>query len=247
VTGPAFALLGSGEFDPWTVSVDRWLVSRPDAPGDRVLILPTASAAEGDDVFDMWAHKGQAHYEALKIASEVLPLKTREDASREEFVRAIDDAAVVYFSGGNPAYLASTLAGTPFWEALRAGLDRGLAYAGCSAGVACLGDVAPDSARRQFDEHLWTEGLRMFPGFLFGPHWDALDGFAPGLVDFIIASVPEGSTLIGIDENTAMMGDGRAWDVAGVGGVHVLRAGAWTHHESGAGFDLALLPAGGAR
>jgi cyanophycinase len=243
VRTPAFALLGSGEFDPWTVSVDRWLVSRPEAPGRRVLILPTASAAEGDDVFDMWARKGRAHYEALKIDAEILELKTRSDASRPEFVQALNEAAVTYFSGGNPAYLAATLAGTPFWDALRAALDRGTAYAGCSAGVACLGDVAPDSARRGLDESLWTQGLGLFPGYLFGPHWDALDGFAPGLVDFIISAVPDGSTLIGIDENTAMVGDGNAWEVSGAGGIHVLRSGAWTHHGAGAGFELRLLPA----
>jgi cyanophycinase len=241
VSAPAFALLGSGEFDPWTEPVDRWLASRPEAPGHRVLILPTASAAEGDDVFDTWAHKGRAHYEALGIDAEVLALKTREDAARPGFVDALDDAAAVYFSGGNPAYLASTLADTPFWNALRAALDRGTAYAGCSAGVACLGDTAPDSARRTLDERLWAPGLHLFPGFSFGPHWDALDGFAPGLVEFIVAAVPPGSTLVGIDEDTAMTGDGMVWQVAGVGGVHVFTDGAWTHHGSGAGFELPLL------
>ena len=119
MTAKAFALLGSGEFDPWTESVDRRLVSRPDAPGSRVLILPTASAAEGDDVFDMWANKGKDHYDALGIDSQILPLKTREDAARPEFVAALDDAATAFFSGGNPAYLAATLLDTPFWEALR--------------------------------------------------------------------------------------------------------------------------------
>jgi cyanophycinase-like exopeptidase len=240
---PAIALLGAGEFDPWTASVDRWLVGRDAAPGDRVLVLPTASAAEGDDVFDMWARKGLEHYATLGIQAEVLPLKTREDAARPELVSALDDAAVAYFSGGNPAYLSSVLSGSPFWEALLAAMDRGMAYAGCSAGVACLGDIAPDSARAEFDEELWQPGLRLFPGYWFGPHWDALDGFAPGLTDFIVSSVPEGATLVGIDENTAMIGDGSAWSVAGVGGVHVMTGRDWIHHEAGGAFELSLLPA----
>ncbi len=240
---PAIALLGAGEFDPWTASVDRWMVGREDAPGERVLILPTASAAEGDDVFEMWARKGSAHYETLGIPAEVLALKTREDAERPEFVRALDDAAVAYFSGGNPAYLSSVLSGSPFWEALLAAMERGTAYAGCSAGVACLGDIAPDSARTEFDEELWRPGLGLFPGYWFGPHWDALDGFAPGLTNFIIAAVPDGETLVGIDENTAMVGDGRAWSVAGVGGVHVMTGRDWIHHEAGAAFELPLLRA----
>jgi cyanophycinase len=241
MTARAFALLGSGEFDPWTESVDRRLLGRPDARGSRVLILPTASAAEGDDVFDMWADKGKDHYDTLGIESRVVPLKTRADAANPEFVSALEDAALAFFSGGNPAYLASTLRDTPFWEALRAGIDRGLAYGGCSAGIACLGDTAPDSARQTLDASSWAPGLRLFPGFQFGPHWDALDGFAPGLTDFIVSAVPEGSTLVAVDENTAIVGDGMAWDVEGMSGAHIFSNGAWTHHGPGDRFELPML------
>ena len=100
-------------------------------------------------------------------------------------------------------------------------------------------------AREQFDDELWKPGLGVFPGTWFGPHWDALDGFAPGFTDFIQASVPEGNRLVGIDENTAMAGDGRAWSVHGVGGVHVLEAGAWTSHPPGSAFELSLIKEGG--
>ena len=238
---PALALLGAGEFDPWTTAVDRWLVGRPDAAGDRVLVAPAAAAAEGDDVFDMWARKGLDHYASLGIRADVLPLKTREDALHGDLADALEGAAVIYFSGGNPAYLSSVLRDTPLWASIREAMTRGLAYAGCSAGVACLGDIAPDSAREEFDEELWQPGLKLFPGYWFGPHWDALDGFAPGLTDFIISEVPSGTTLVGIDENTALVGDGRVWSVAGVGGVHIMVSGDWEHLEPGADLELPLL------
>jgi cyanophycinase len=238
----AFALLGSGEFDPWTASIDRWLLGRDGAADGPVLILPTASAAEGDDVFDMWARKGLDHYERHEIDARVVPLKTRDDAHRDDIVAALEGASVAFFSGGNPAYLSSVLTGTPFWRVLLEAMDHGLAYAGCSAGVACLGDIAPDSAREEFDDDLWRPGLELFPGYWFGPHWDALDGFAPGLTDFIVSEVPAGTTLVGIDENTALVGDGLRWDVVGVAGAHILTDGTWTHHDSGASLDLALTP-----
>lgn len=243
MTARSFALLGSGEFDPWTESVDRWLARRPEAAVGPVLILPTASAAEGDEVFDMWADKGRAHYERLGIESVVVPMKTREDAGRRDLVALLDEASVAYFSGGNPAYLASVLAGSRFWDALLGAMAHGLAYAGCSAGVACLGDIALDSARRDFSPELWQPGLRLFPETRFGPHWDALDGFAPGLSDVIVSSVPLGERLVGIDENTAMVGDGRSWSVAGVGGIHLWAGESWTHHLSGSTFELLLLEA----
>ena len=56
-----FALLGSGEFEPWTEEVDRWLLERTTGSG-RVLILPTASAPEGDAIFNQWGDMGLEHY-----------------------------------------------------------------------------------------------------------------------------------------------------------------------------------------
>ena len=110
----AYGLLGSGEFEPWSADVDRQLLA--EATGDgRVLILPTASAKEGDAIFDGWGSMGLEHFGSLGIPAEVLPIKTRDDAGRPEFVAKVAEASVAYFSGGNPAYLAATLNDTPFW------------------------------------------------------------------------------------------------------------------------------------
>jgi cyanophycinase-like exopeptidase len=227
-----FALLGSGEFEPWSAVVDRWLLERASGDG-RVLVIPTASAAEGDDVFSMWASKGLSHYEGLGVAAEVVPLRTRADADKPDVVEMLAGASVAYFSGGNPAYLSAVLRDSAFWNALTNERERGLAYAGCSAGVACLGDRAPDSASGEFDPSVWKSGLGVFPGVWFGPHWDALDTFAPGLTDFFVASVPAGEMLVGIDEDTALVGQDDAWTVIGSGGVHLYRDGEWANHVPG--------------
>jgi cyanophycinase len=232
-----FALLGSGEFDPWSEVVDRWVLERASGDG-RVLVIPTASAAEGDDVFGMWASKGVSHYERLGVSAEVVPLRTRADADRPEVIGMLSEASVAYFSGGNPAYLAAVLDGSGFWEALTQERGRGMAYAGCSAGVACLGDRAPDSAAEVFDASIWKTGLGVFPSVWFGPHWDAMDSFAPGLTDFFVASVPVGDTLIGIDENTALVGHDDEWSVTGNSGVHVYRSGDWRHYAAGDAVSL---------
>jgi cyanophycinase len=234
-----FGLLGSGEFEPWSVEVDRWALEHASGDG-RVLILPTASALEGAAVFDTWSVKGLTHYASLDVPAEVVPLKTRDDAEREDLAARVRDASVVYFSGGNPAYLAATLAGSTFWNGVLAEMERGLAYIGCSAGVACLGSSAPDSGVRDFGEQLWQPGLGVFPGTWFGPHWDALDSFVPGLTEFIVSSVPTGQTLLAIDENTAVLGEGVDWSVVGASGAHVYRDGDWTDHPAGTTFPLDL-------
>jgi cyanophycinase-like exopeptidase len=140
----AFGLLGSGEFEPWAAEADRWLLDHASTPSGRVLVLPTASAPEGDEVFDRWGRRGLTHYAAIGVAAEVLPLKTRRDAERRAFAASIEGASLVFFSGGNPAYLAASLRGTLFLEALLEAMDRGVAYGGCSAG-GCGGRASASS------------------------------------------------------------------------------------------------------
>ena len=233
------ALMGSGEFDPWAEPVDRWLLAHSRTGDGRVLILPSASASEGDDVFDFWASKGLEHYRGMGVAAEVVPLKTREDAARPELVGKLAEASVVFFSGGNPADLSATLRDTPFWSQLVGAMARGIAYGGCSAGVACLGENAPDSSVRDFSNALWKPGLGLFQNVILGPHWDALDSFLPGLTQFIVDSVPPGCRLVAIDENTAVVGDGTSWSVMGSGNVHIMRDGDWQHVRAG---DTIMVP-----
>ncbi len=243
----SFALLGSGEFEPWTEEVDRWALART-APGagdgqipPRVLVLPAASAPEGEQVFKMWADMGLAHYGRLGIDAEVVPIKTRNDADRPEHVARLDGASMAFFSGGNPAHLVSVLSGSRFWEALLSKLHRGtIAYAGCSAGMACLGETAVDSATRSFGPEAWKPGLRLFPNLDFGPHWDALDTYLPGIRDMIVSAVPPGRRLVAIDERTAIAGDGEDWRVMGMGSAHIYLDGAWRHFRTGQRFAEAL-------
>ena len=234
-----FALLGSGEFLPWTAEVDRWLLER--AREGTVLVLPTASAPEGDAVFDRWGRMGLDHYGKLGVAAEVLPLKDRSDAEREDIAARVDGASVVYFSGGNPAHLAATLDGTPFWRAVLSDLDRGLAYAGCSAGIAALGDVAPDSTSTDpTSAQFWRPGLGLFPGTYFGPHWDAIDRYVPGLRATIVDAVPSDRRLLAIDEDTALVGNGAEWTVMGAGTASLLEEGRWTEYPAGSSFTKDL-------
>jgi cyanophycinase-like exopeptidase len=236
----AFAFLGSGEFEPWSEPVDRWLLDRADGDG-RVLILPAASAREGDEVFDSWAEKGLEHYARQGVAAEVVPMKTREDAERPETLAMLQGASVAYFSGGNPFDLAEVLRDTHFCRAMYERLDDGLAFAGCSAGVACLTETTYDtSVGDLLSDEVWKPGLGYVRGALFAPHWDMVDTWFPGAREKIAGSVGPGRTLVAIDEETAMVGDGERWDVLGRSGLHVLRDGEWSHHPAGATVELPL-------
>ncbi|MGH2629748.1 MAG: Type 1 glutamine amidotransferase-like domain-containing protein [Actinomycetota bacterium] len=233
-----WALLGSGEFEPWSEVADRWLLERATGDG-RVAILPTASSREGDEVFDEWGRKGAEHFASLGVEAEVVPVRTRSDADRSDLAERLRDASVAYLSGGNPAHLADVLRSTAVCDALLTGLARGMGYAGCSAGVACLTETTYDSDSEDL-ETIFRPGLGIVHGVLFGPHWDMLDTWVPGSTEFIVSSVVDGQVLVGIDEKTAMLGDGHRWLVRGRGRVRVRRDGEFTDHRDGDGFELPL-------
>ncbi len=233
------ALLGSGEFDPWSAPVERWLLERSRNPDGVALVVPTAAAHEGEASFSAWGAKGLEHFASLDLAAEVLPLRTRDDAHRDEVIGRLDDASLVFFSGGNPARLAQVVRDTPFWAAICAGLSSGLPYAGCSAGVACLTETTYDSETQDF-EGMWKPGLGFVRQTLFGPHWDIVDTWVPGASEFIVGSVRDGQVFVGLDEETAMVGDADEWRVIGRQGIHVLRGGEWATYREGDGFQLAL-------
>ena len=234
-----WSLLGSGEFQPWSDVADRWLLERADGDG-RVLILPTASAPEGDEVFDRWASMGLEHFATLGVPAEVVPLKVRHDAEDPKLVRLLDGASMVYVSGGNPAYLARTLEDTAFWARVLERLVEGMGYAGCSAGVACLTESTFDSDTQSFAD-MFKAGLGLIPRTVFAPHWDIVDGWIPGAREFILDAVPEDHVFVGLDEDTAMLGDGSSWEVAGKSAIHVRRGDVWAGFQDGDRFELALL------
>ncbi len=101
---------------------------------------------------------------AAGIPAEVLPVRERADAAREDLVARTREASMLFVSGGNPSYLARVLTGTPLWEAIRVRLDDGLAYAGCSAGVACLTAMTYDSDTQDLDKDLAAGPGRHAPG-----------------------------------------------------------------------------------
>lgn len=216
------ALLGSGEFEPWARPVDAWCAERATAPSDRVLVVPTAAAPEGDDVFDRWVRMGSEHYRALGLSPEALPVRVREDAFRPEVVDLIGDSRLIFFSGGNPGYLAETLIDTPLWEAIVDAVANGTALGGCSAGATALGVVAPfvtsSTATRDIR---WVSGLPFLTRAYIPTHFDALDSFQPGLRRWALDARPAGSVLFGLDENTAAYGDGEGWTVCGSGALTV--------------------------
>jgi cyanophycinase len=223
-----FLLLGSGEFEPWSEEVERVaLEGRPPA----VAILPAASAPEGDAIFDRWARMGLDHYASMGVEARVVPLKRREDADREDLLAMLDGVGMVFFSGGNPRFLADTLRDSPFLDALTAAIDRGVVYAGCSAGAMV---ASRDPMVHPRLGSTWVSGLGLVEDGSFGVHWDRMR-FIPGMRSFVMSRSKSG-WFAGIDERTAILGDGVSWRVFGHGSVSLRLDGATREYRTGERF-----------
>ncbi len=203
------ALVGSGEFLPGMMETDRALLS--DRPG-RVVHLPTAAGLESPDSIARWSRMAASHYAVL--GRDVISLPVIDDQSADDpgLAAEIDaDTALVYLSGGNPAYCAKTLRDSAVWEAIGAAWHSGASLAGCSAGAAALTTVAPNQVGGRTEA-----GLGVVSNLAVIPHYDRARFLMPIFGRVIRHSTPPGAEIIGIEEDTALVGrPGEAWTVSG--------------------------------
>ena len=229
---PTFLFLGSGEFEPWSTEVET--IALADAVGDgSVAILPTASASEGDHVFERWGRMGLDHYRDDGVHAAVVPVKQREDAFRDDLVASVESASMIYVSGGKPSRLAEVLRDSPLLAAIHRALDRGAVYAGCSAGAMVASRVRDAGGRRGTS---WLFGLGLVPNVSFGVHWDRAARI-PGAQWWMTSRLPDDTWFVGIDEKTAILGDGVRWSVHGRGRVTLRGPGEDAIYRAGEHFE----------
>lgn len=228
--GP-LALVGSGEFTPAMEDVDRGLLEgRP----RRAVFLPTAAAPEGDQRFQYWVNLGVAHYRRLGVEAVPLLVRNRSDAEGPGLARRVDGAGLIYLSGGNPAFLAETLRGSAVGEAIRRNWQAGSAVAGCSAGAMAMMERVPYIREPDVAP---TAGLGLVPGVVVLPHFDQMERWMSGATELALSMAPPGYLVLGIDEETAVVGGPVEWRVAGRQSAWLLSA-AGDHREFPAGQTL---------
>ena len=224
--GP-LALVGSGEYLPVLADVERFLLAgRP----PRFVQLATAAAPEGPASVARWHELGRASAERLGVQQVVVPVVDRVSADDEELAGLVEGAGLVYLSGGNPPFLAQTLRDTAVWRAIEAAWQAGAALAGCSAGAMALSDHVPDL---RHPVRAAEQGLGAVPHLRVLPHFDRFAGRVPDLLLTRFVETPPGVTVLGIDEDTALVGGPYDWQVMGRQSVWVLGPDGRTEHPTG--------------
>jgi cyanophycinase-like exopeptidase len=209
--GP-LALVGSGEYLPVMAGVEGMLLAGRPA---RYVQIPTAAAPEGERSLRRWLDLGAGQAERLGVEQVPVVVRDRDEADAPDLAALVAGAGLVYLSGGNPTYLAQTLRGTRVWEAVVAAWQSGSALAGCSAGAIALTGWVP--AMRALNREP-DPGLGVLPHLRVLPHFDRMLGWVPDLLTRAVLHSPAGTTVLGIDEDTAVVdltGMGHTWQVHG--------------------------------
>ena len=225
------ALVGAGEYLPVMNEIYRHLLASVNTNGraPRVVCMPTAAGQEGDASVDRWLKMGAAHFEAL--GADVTPARIidRESANDSQWEAALENADLIYFSGGKPTYLIETMRGSRAWEAAQRAWGRGAVYAGCSAGAMILAEKVPNFRVAGLKS---LDGFQILDATYIIPHFDRMRGIWAAYLLGVRRKMKEGQFILGIDENTALVGEVTGkWQVMGDGQVHVIT------HDSQQAFD----------
>ena len=226
------ALVGSGEYLPVMTDIEGALIA---GRAPKYVQLATAAAPEGDESLARWHRLGREQAERLGVEQVVVDVRTREDAGDSAHAKAIEGAGLIYLSGGNPAYLADTLRQTAVWHAIVQAHEAGAAVAGCSAGAMALSGWAPRMRSMRSDH---PTGLGLVPHVRVIPHFDKMAAWVPDMLRNALLGLPDGVTLIGIDEDTALVGGPHEWTVQGRQSVWVLGHGKRVEHPAGSTLAL---------
>ena len=213
------ALVGSGEWLPVMLDVEKELLNNQNPV---YVQLSTAAGQESPARLEHWKNLAQIQAKTLSVESRWLPVFDQDSANNPEFAEKIKGAGLIYLSGGDPTYLAETLRDSLVWNAIVNEWQNGASLAGCSAGAMALTTWVPKMRIKIGKNNEDVKGLGLLPNIRVIPHFDRMLGWIPDIITRYLLNTPPGVTLVGIDENTALVGGVNSWTVKGEQSVWIL-------------------------
>ncbi|MEI6043399.1 MAG: Type 1 glutamine amidotransferase-like domain-containing protein [Chloroflexota bacterium] len=221
-------LAGGAEFQRGMEEADKFLLEQAGGSEASIVILPTAGGADGGE--RMAARNGVAWFKSLggnKV--EAVMVVDRQSANHPALAAKIEKAKLIYMAGGNPRFLLECMQESLAWRAAYKAWQNGAILGGSSAGAMVLAEYLYDPASGNLVKalgHVAASALMPHHNS-FGKHW----------LERLSLLLPK-TTLLGIDEKTAMIGNGNQWQVYGKGSVTVYRAGDSFKFTSGQPFKI---------
>ena len=236
--GNQLVLIGGEEFSDDFQNVHaRLATSLGERP--RVTFLPTAAAHDGIETVEHWCSLAREKLSALGLIVDTPRVIDTESANDPPHAQLVADADWVYLGGGHAHVALPILWNTKVMQALLFARARGALISGASAGAMMMGVqtivITPElledvgkywetGAPPEWNPPVppLIDGLDWLTHTIIAPHFDR-PWFSRRWLDSEIFN--NGSTLLGIDEYTALVSldTDRAWEVRGRGFVTIHR------------------------
>lgn len=157
-----------------------------------------------------------------------LDVRVREDALAGQCAEILNDATVVFFTGGDQLKITSQIGDSQVYRGIQELLRRGGTIAGTSAGASVMSATMLISGSGDQSPNV-GEAVRMAPGLGLLEDMIVDQHFAErGRLGRLIAAIAQNPRYlgVGIDEDTAIIvHDAKSFEVLGSGAVYVLDGG----------------------
>src|SRR3954469_5012174 len=183
------------------------------------LVLATVASHQPEGYFDEY----QKAFADLDVGELVeLYVEERAEAHDREKLSVLDDAAGVFFSGGDQLRITSQIGDTGIEAKVRAIFERGGVIAGTSAGASVMSETmlikgSSRETHRIGDLHM-APGMGLIRDAIIDQHFAERGRFGR-----LIGAVAHNPRVLGLglDEDTAAMVEGDRFKVIGSGAVYV--------------------------
>ncbi|MGH7534582.1 MAG: cyanophycinase [Gemmatimonadales bacterium] len=211
--------VGGAEEKIGDVSILRRFAKVCGGDGSRIAIIPTAS-----ELSDTGSRYEQVFRGLGVREARALPIETRSDCERQEWLDLLDQMDGVFLTGGNQLRLSTMLGGTAVAKALRRRNAEGMHVAGTSAGAAFLCEhmiaFGKEGASPRARIVTLAPGLGLSNRLIIDQHFRQRDRLGRLLTALAYNPFAIG---MGLDENTAaFIGPDETLEVAGGGAITIV-------------------------
>jgi len=188
--------------------------------GTGRLVVVTVASQEPEAL----AQDYQKVFSDLKVKQvDIIDIRTRAEAHDEERVKVVEQASLIFFTGGDQLRITSQVGDSPLFRCMRELYMRGGTIAGTSAGAAAMPETmimgGPSDESNRISALAMAPGLGLISGIAIDSHF-AQRGRMGRLLG-VVAQNPRNLGL-GIDEDTAVVvTGGDSFRVIGSGAVYV--------------------------
>jgi cyanophycinase len=192
--------IGGNEDKRGEKSILREFVRRAGGADARIVIIPSASVAP-----EQRAVRYGRIFAALGVAS-VCSIHPERNMTPDDLV-LVTNATGIFVTGGDQERLMTFLRPSGVASAIVEAVRNGAVYAGTSAGASALSGrmITRSTRNRNADVVEFGDGLGLLPTIIVDQHFSE----RRRLTRLITAAKEHDMVGIGIDENTAMVLDGR--------------------------------------